>query len=801
MKTGRVKRGERGIAMITAIWLSLIGVMIVTTMASMIQSTVLFSAASTEDAKTRATAIAIVEKIVSDLIRDRPAAAPSTVSGIIVTEVRNAPEDVNVLTDPSFEAVSGTAWPGHWDTTTTSNINLVASPTDPMTGPNSARFGSVTATAANREVRCTAVVYPGSAYTFGCWIKVPGAAAVTDITFTMIVEWRQANYTLISSTTPLSAVNCGNTAYTRFASGALTAPVGAAKAIVRYQLAHTGTTRVCYIDDAFCFESDRRQEYIEIQNQETQAVNVPQQQYWIAVGQNNPGANHKRYLVPLWNTDSTLQVGDVALVVARDADTYGIAAKVGLTTSDADDPAQCKWFGLSSAVNGVGVLLDTALCSYYPALTTIRELNDGAENIVIGYAGSSGGVVTPPTTSPYWTGIPFTAPGASALSDTSWTRSTFLPLDKITSPFDTFATANWSIQEMTPFDGVAASGTSGRSGYDGAFDTWYRYNYDTFTLLFSDGKVDYYYRARVFDEGSKVNVNYLRTSTVNRETEIFSWLFTIPRAPTFTTNKAYNYAQGNGLCSDLTRHSRWQAQPFLTPLSPYAIFSSAAYTAGYRNVDSTFIPFLTIYGYQEPSAFTINVNTAESQVLAAAFMQMLANNMQDSCFFGAGCTITDTITGRARARSIGYKVWDYLTNYDGGADAGLSDDTCFYIMEHAYNKLVGGASPLLTDASEIQAVQNAWSNGRFSQFLSVSSNHYFTVFASAFAFRKGANVLTDTPLATSRVIAVAHRWPTEDKARYLYWREIFELANAGERAYTFPIGSRRYPKQRWDPNQ
>lgn len=519
--------------------------------------------------------------------------------------------------------------------------------------------------------------------------------------------------------------------------------------------------------------ADRRYEYIEFQNNDTQSRDVVTGSWWVSVGSNT--AANKRYIYPLFSGSATLAAGAIGVIVATDADTPAIAALSGKTTS------QINWFGLGPSA---GSAVDTLIGAN--AGTT---LHDRSDTVVIGYGGAV------PGAAPYWYGAHY-ADTTGTVLERSWTKQFLSQMEDTTSPFTGTPIGRYELRTPTPGDGLSSGG---RDGYDGAGDTWYALNYDSFTLHWADAAGNkFYYRVRVFDEGAKVNVNAVAMKGyTDWETGLMYHMLNQNPNPPFASAKAYNLAPaGNDSnCMQITREliSMWRptasAAKLVTPGSIYMVRCTEGYTGSLaRNTrfDSVYMPFTSVYGYNEQNVLQININTADTPVLRAAFILALARNPADQTY-----PYVNNAIARGRAEAAADSIFRYLTKND----TNLANDTGIRSLSTLHL--------LFTDADSTRtAVLDAYTSGKLAAILATNSTNYFTVYATGFAYGENDNPLTDTPLATARIYAVVRRFTTADKAEIVYWRENFEVASHYQRTMVVPVSvkSRRYPKYAWDPD-
>jgi hypothetical protein len=549
---------------------------------------------------------------------------------------------------------------------------------------------------------------------------------------------------------------------------------------------------------------ERRYEFIEVQNIRAAAVDLVAEQYWVAV--DTPaaagvyGAGNRRYLAPFHGVSSTLAVGAVGVIVASDADTPTIASLSNMDTS------QIRWFGLRQN-SGAGLPpTDTML-----GKAGTRALSDAGEVVIVGYG--AGGA--PPGAAPFWYGVPF-PPTPALSSDTSWRKKTLDIRDKNASPFDTFAATNWQLDRPNPGIGLGA-----RSGYDGPplgyvgalakTDTWYSHSYDSFVLT-DTNSYHIYYRARVFDEGGKVNLGVISgLTTTAPETRLFPIMLQQNPNPPFTTSFAYDASNAFALADSLVRTFSSSGGTFslLTPYSPYILYGylGGGPDARYRCFRTEFLPYVTVYGGREPNALAINVNTAETPALIAA-LRMATVDGGWNYYHGSalGAVPANDADARTRATSAANKIYNFITK----ANTNPADDTGIQEIARLGSEEFRVAVGL--DIQDRDAMSDAHSDGVLGYYLTTCSNNYFTIYSTGFVFKKGANPATDTPIRTFRCHAVVRRSNSANTAEILYWREEGELAkppptlalsatnwgNDEYRKMAFPVGTWRHPWYKWD---
>lgn len=809
----RFAAGREGIALITAIWLTVIGVMLVTTLATIIMGNVVLATNIAADAKARMGAQAGIEKAIAELIADRPNALLDT-PGVIITEIQNCPADyirslkplhssatyLGSAMDTSFEfCANDQLWVRGGSSLSAIDTFAVA---QPLSGSRALRFTSLTAGfaqsgsfTAGRWVRsCTVAVSAGDTVNAGSWVYADG---IEDDQVQIAVEWRNSSGTCFDSDATQFEVD-SYSQWIKLETRAITAPAGTVGATLfitaRYTV--TSSTVDLWFDNAYIAagnakQSTRRYEYIEIQNCDTVDHNMVTDNYWISVGDSD--ATSKRYIYPIdfkstqmtmkgdLTCDSTLKVGAVGIIIPDDADTVSIAALSGYK------PGSIHWFGLRSAS---GVYFDHSL-----GKAGVDAMRDTAETVIIGFGN------TTPVKAPYWFGVPLPDSGVS-ITETSWQKSSYhrFDLDDTDALYTNLNDSTWSRKYPTPGIGIV---TSARLGVDGAIDTWYTYNYDTYYLI-DTSSYDIYYRTRIFDEGAKININYLHHGNAatsesavlvnllcaNIDSPFKSMSSYWDPAGTYRTGFNNAYAFADAIISARYSGGKAGADSFLTPNSVYTIWADSAAGAGSghrgQQFDTAYVPFVTEYGYNEAGVFPINVNMAETPVLRAALIWALVGNNFGTDSVGspwAGISSASLGTCRDSAARIADQVYKFLTSNDNDR----SNDTVLY-----------KESDIARCTTDTAQVEWAYINGRLSQILTTASTNYFMIYSTGFAFKKGANVNTDTPVSQNRIIAIVKRYSDADKADVIFWRETMEIATPSNVAVSFPIGVWRYPRYKWD---
>jgi len=337
--------------------------------------------------------------------------------------------------------------------------------------------------------------------------------------------------------------------------------------------------------------------------------------------------------------------------------------------------------------------------------------------------------------------------------------------------------------------GAAMSGVQQAAGYliddssggaDGANDTsWYRLNGDTFIKVSSS----LYYRVRIFDEAGKINLNGITTVNSLAGTVIKSYTDHADQpSPPFSdtaTNMNLTIAQGTRLLQTAVDSKPFSitgstdsAQVWLMTPSAINLMVNTTMTSQFHR------PFFTVYGWKEANGGKININMAESQVLRAGII--------------AACSTSVGLTGGSQGiklAALADKIHNHITNPAAPTtfDTNPNNDTYYSSMDQV------AFTPNLT-AGEADSITKSDTNLKL--IFKVSSSGYFTIYASGYVFRAGANPMIDTPVARSHVIAVLRRSTGVKKGEIIYWRETFD-----DDVNRMPIGtgSRRYNWKPWDP--
>ncbi len=769
---------ESGSAILTAIWMTIIGVMLVTSLATLIQSNVSLFAHASEEARARMAAVSGINQAIAYLIADRPKV--TTEPGIVITEVLlQGMPDTLVITQVQNGVTGGLA--KEYVEIFNPTPNAVS-----LSGLNLRKLTSGGVVSLYATLDASHVIQPYSYYLYTSstydendyvgspasdYMGTANTLAATDNAIRL--QWGASGHIIdtvgwgtvtgLSNLLPSLGTNLSVKRCTDARTGF---PKQTYNNAIDFLAAGTDTSPRNSTISLPANSSDRKYEFIEIQNVDSIAhtLNAAGEEYWISVGTHTPVAADMRYIHvhPGAATQSgqtnVLAAGAVGVIVPIDADTPTIAALSGKTTSE------ILWFSLDATT--AGPARDTWLSGIRQ-----RALGNRGDSIILGRGAAA---------SNQWYGDSFPArlPGyandayATSATNVSWQKISPSVLDDTIPPYSGFFPNNWETKAATP--GVGLS--SFRAGIDGATDTmWYRMNYAPWTL-YDTGSYDVYYRTRVFDEAGKINVNYIvKQGSTSWESGVFrSLLKEIPNPP-FTRNVGFTAADAekltNALAGPSTVFSRGvNADSMLTPTSVFMIWDATA-TIRRRNVDSAYVPFLSVYGYAQDQSFPININTAESPVLRAGMYYALAG------------------LGSSDSKALADSIYNYLTKNDVDS----SNDTVVYNM--------ADVSGLAGNVADKNALDLAYANGALSRIFATSSNNYFMIYSTGFVFKKGADPDVDTPAAQFRIACVVRRYADSDKADILWWRETFEVYKTGERQLSFPIGARRYPKYRFDPSQ
>jgi hypothetical protein len=789
------RRNESGFAMMTAIWLTVIAVMLVTAYTTLIQSWV--SAVANENYEMTASSAAMtgVQRALAELIRDTPAATAYANQGVIITEVllhgkKVGGSDTLMISKVFMGPNTGVA----------TNDNDYVELFNPTSATVDLSSLNIVRSAATNMHSLTGTIEPYS-------YKLIGGRLFDNRIFAIQTDTADRAAGEASFSVAGNGIGANSNVCLRYGSAATgrtldtagwgTSPLfngtvlgalGANQAFVRKTDAVTGlpqntgdnlndfdlvtigndthgrSSATAAIVPTFNAAADRRYEFIEIQNTDSYTHNLETQDYWISVASVTGGFANKRYIHPFPSTAAvdTLGAYDVGVVVAVDADTPYIAGLSGKTTAD------IRWFGLGALA---APSIDTFLAGPMPG----RGLSDRDDSVVLGY----GGVATV-----FWTGLDFLNWSNNSSADTSWQKLTDAQGDT-TDPYSANLSADWETSAATP--GVALYTSGG--GVDGSSDTWYRMAYDSFVLAMPNA----YYRVRVYDEGAKVNINActttkyrsanpaLQDSLVFSDRKVFvgdSIVYNLledasQANPPFASAPAWSAAQVTEFVGKL--RGSWNPESgtsasLLTPEAAYMLITSQS---GGLSVARYLLPYMTVYGYAETDAWKINVNTADLPPLRAGMITALWRR-----------------TTPAAAITIADKVYNYVTNPASPAtfDSNPYNDARFNTVDQVINQTSG-----LT-AAEKAAMTSCIDT--FRQVFRVASSGYFTIQATGFLFKKGANPVTDTPVARSQVVAVMRRESNRRKGTVIFWREVLE-----DQKTLFPVSttSRRHPSHPWDP--
>lgn len=788
----RLRRAESGVAIITAIMLTLIGVMLITTIASIIVANMQVMTSTSDRARARMGAISAIQYIIADLIDDRPALSAS--SGVIITEVKNAVDTnvYNLVGDPGFEIYSSSfdSW------TATGTVNQLTSATTPKrrSGSSACRFDNLTSSWGGRIIQSGKFAVKGGNFlTRSAWIYYyhPTAASTcTTVNIAMLTRFYNSVGTEIAVDSYIMAMSVNDSSSTddatkwkKMTPPDTPIPANAVSASVefngyRYLTGTSATNEDVGIDDVYVAEvnGQRRYQYIEIQNTTNATINLNTAQSWLSTG--NEYGYAGRLIYPLsyevdeadkWNLDP----GELGVVIASDADTAWMATRYSIDTH------QIKWFMLRS----------TATAPYDTMLGYAGQspLADAAgEYLVIG-RDSTGAAVS-------WAGFHLPTSLVTSTVDTSWQKSSALPFDEtaVISAAHSYSAlaSNWKSDGCNPGVGIA----TGRAGVDGAGDEWYRCNYESCTKLYSANGRDVYYRVRTFDEGGKVNVNYIATKGHNgwESGVLINLLQQRPKPPFYLATK---YCDGMGADSaarltyafiqfgDSTASGKTR---FLTPSTMYLACGQDTAIGKYIWLRAVHFPYLTIYDYLDNYGFQINVNTAESVALRAAFINALANTTYYPALTAA--------QAKAHVESLADSIYIFLTKNDFNVsnDVALTAATDVCTLGDAADNVI-----MTNSFSSVDPMLN------LGNYLTVAGNHFFTIYSTAFVFKSGANPDVDTPLAQYRITTVVHRNTATPTADIVYWRETAETSEKEpySRAMTYPIGTCRFPWFKWDPTQ
>lgn len=488
--------------------------------------------------------------------------------------------------------------------------------------------------------------------------------------------------------------------------------------------------------------ADRKYEFIEIQNTDSNPIDLVTNQCWISVRAvpappTLVGPTTKRYLFPIDGGDNKLDTYEVGLIIAND---------VGTGTSTWGISGAPRYFGLGPSggpsatdtqlgIDGDTNLNDTgAVVMFGCDLNTIYEYGVEFPDSITSYAGTT----------------------------TSWRKLSATVLDDNDGNYDSIST-NWDTLGYSPGNAFTTSG--GRS--DGPDDDWYQLAADSFTEIMKD----VYFRVRVFDESGKVNINTVKFRNGNvSETgsSAFQQVLEANPQPYWSTT-VLTSTQKTSFYANAQTFAPWSASEAQV-FSP----SSAMFVMDGSDKSKKYFPFITPYEFDTADAGRININTAESPALLAGISVALQS----------ASSYPDT-------KAIAEEIYSYLT----AGDADPANDLYFTSI----GDLAAATSPGFDD--EISGGMT-----RLKDMFSTTSTGYFTIWATGFVFSPGDDPLTDTPAARSDIMAVYRRETTDrnvtgagnERGSIVFWKEIFE-----DDITRFPIttaGPRRYPKYKWDPD-
>jgi len=771
------RSGQRGVAIVTAIWMLLIGVMLVTTIASVLTSTVLVGAAGQYKAHARLASISGIQATIADLLNDRPS---NIGLNVVITEVKNdsyLPAIVNFVQDPGFEVTNNS---DTWEVYSSSTSNRVDSANvgGKRSGSYGVRFNSLTTTATDRRIysKTRFKVFGGLTYSFGGWAYTNVDPTLTQINLTL--TWYNAAGATTGSPTTITSVFTNATTWEEFKQTGIVAPadaVTAAISVAAAKLTGAGTVNV-FLDDVYLSAPaseamKRRYEYIEIQNLSTNSADLVSSHYKISAGSATCG--NPRYLYPLFSGSNTLNPKEVALVVPVDFDSTQLHNTYGV------DTAAIKWFGLKATAAATSF-------DQYLGAGGAQTLSNGEEYLDI--------MLDTEVTA----GIHFTNIGAIT-TDQSYKKLYITPPDEtgpVGGSYTDSALNCWERRAPLPGKGILQS--SGRPGVDGYGDAWYDRNYESYDTFYTSGNMDVFYRVKIYDEGAKLNVNHIAAMGVNPsdgEDSIFSAFLRERLDPPFskdsyTISASIEIMRGLTYLGDSTRTG---ITPFVTPGSIYYIFAQYA-AGGAKYLTPMRLPYLSVYGYHEyPSNeefknFAVNVNMAESSVLRAVLSICLARGRGANDWHYASAT--DLTSARLKARLFADRIVNYLT----GGDAILSNDKRFSSLA-----LLGDAGTAEDKAAVVASLASTDTTTNLSYYLDVASNNYFTLYSTGYVYQHGAAPGSDTPISQCRTIAVVRRDQATSTADILYWREVFETADTTMQVAPMIIGSWRYPRLPWGP--
>lgn len=747
----RLRERQGGFALVMALMLMVLAVLIVTAYASMLQSAI--SASSTDSNQNGATsaAMAAIYRAAGYLINDTAGVVTYASNGIMISEVLSRAKNVSpintTLSNSGFE-IGPTVNPANWSETGTASGSGLDSYA--KSGANAEQLSSLTTSYNGRGIRSdTIVVTAGETYTYGVSAARTGPNGPNIVNLVTTLNWFNASGSLIGATVAqVEQVDSFPPSPWVAYSYVAVAPVGAVKASLGFQAKQTGGGAACHLnlDDVVWqgpagLSSDARTEFIEIQNTDSPTHNLVSELYWVAVGKTAAPSvpADVRYIHGLFGDSDSLAAYEVGVIVAVDADTTWIAQLVDLPSDS------IHWFGLSDA-SGVGPATDTML-----GPMSNRTLADSGDSIILGF----GNVVSAPP----WYGTPFPDSIPIGVDSYSWQKKSPYVLDDTEVAYSTFYTDNWDTRPATP--GIAFS--PGGGNVDGATTSdilWYRMMGDSFVQL-SPG---IYYRARVYDEAGKINVNAIRAHNTGIDSAFREMLMQEPPyglvSGVFDKPGALHFS--DGLIG---------VKPVFGTDSAYVYTPEGMFLVADAGITNKWLPYMTPYGYARTDSEKININMAETPVMRGAMIWALAPSLT-----------------QAKCEIVADKIYMYLTNPSNptSPDYDPSNDAWYNTIDEVGSKTLG-----LT-ATERGAIFTNLT--RMKQIFRVASSQYFTIVAAGFVFKSGANLATDTPIARSVITAVIRRDGTLKKGDIVFWREIYE-----DPTTRYAIGTFRYRNYPWDP--